>query len=87
MTATRLAGIALGLAFAACAAPKPKKESAIVEGSEVPATCCCKSRPMASEDGKPLYQTSNRMECSSVQGECVPDVQCQKLDENGQPAQ
>lgn len=67
------------LLLAACGGPQAKPESPIVnEGSDVPETCCCKSTPMASEDGKPLYQMVGRMECSTVQGECVPDVQCQK---------
>ncbi len=39
-------------------------------------TCCCKSNPMTSEDGQPVYENGNRMECSSKQGECVDDVQC-----------
>ena len=33
------------------------------------------SRP---DDGKPSYENGNRMECSSKQGECVPEVQCQQ---------
>jgi hypothetical protein len=62
------------LAIAACSAP-PKKVEPVNEGS-VPATCCCKSFPLTSEDGKPSYEMQNRMECSTHQGECVPDVQC-----------
>ena len=74
--------LALALSLlVACGGPKPKPESPIVnEGSDVPETCCCKSTPMASEEGKPLYQMVARMECSSVQGECVADAQCQKTE-------
>lgn len=46
------------------------------EGSAVPENCCCKSNPATSEDGKPQYEMANRMECSTKQGECVDDVQC-----------
>ena len=63
--------------LAACGGPKPKKESPIVnEGSDVPETCCCKSFPLTAEDGKAAYAMTPRMECSTKQGECVPDVQC-----------
>ncbi len=40
-------------------------------------TCCCKSNPLTSEDGRAVYENGNRMECSSKQGECVDEVQCQ----------
>ena len=40
-------------------------------------TCCCKSNPLTSEDGKAVFENGNRMECSSKQGECVDEVQCQ----------
>lgn len=69
--------LAMTLALAACSGPKPKPESPIVnEGSDVPENCCCKSNPLTSEDGKPVYGMLNRMDCSTTQGECVPDVQC-----------
>jgi hypothetical protein len=68
---------ALVLALVACSGPKAKPESPLVkEGSAVPDQCCCKSNPLTSEDGKPVYETAGRMECSSKPGECVPDVQC-----------
>ena len=71
--------LALALALAACSGPKPKPESPIVpEGSDTPETCCCKSNPLTSEDGKPVYEMANRMECSTKKGECVDDVQCNK---------
>ena len=71
----------LALAFViltACGGSKAKTESAVVnEGSSAtPDTCCCKSNPLTSEDGKPVYEVGGRMECSSKQGECVDDVQC-----------
>jgi hypothetical protein len=71
--------LALALTLlAACGAP-PKKESPIVnEGSAVPESCCCITHPLTSADGKPVYEMTPRMECSTQQGECVPDVQCSK---------
>lgn len=72
------------LVLAACGGPKPKPASTIGnEGSDTPENCCCKSTPLTSEDGKPAYDMTNRMECSTKQGECVPDVQCNKA----QPAE
>ena len=63
--------------LAACSGPQAKPESALVnDGSAVPENCCCKFTPIASVDGLPLYETHNPMECSSKQGTCVPDVQC-----------
>jgi hypothetical protein len=71
--------LAVMLGLAACGGGKPRPESPIVnEGSDTPESCCCKSNPLTSDDGKPVYEMSNRMECSAKQGECVPDVQCQK---------
>ena len=65
---------------AACSGPKAKPESPIVnEGSAAASeNCCCKWNPLTSEDGKPVYESGNRMECSSKPGECVAEVQCQK---------
>ncbi|MGN6104643.1 MAG: hypothetical protein ACTHU0_06045 [Kofleriaceae bacterium] len=70
--------IALTFLLAACSGPKAKTESPLVnEGSAAPSDeCCCKSTPMTSEDGQPVYEASNRMECSGKQGTCVDDVQC-----------
>ena len=63
---------------AACGGPAPKPEGPIVnEGSDVPEHCCCKSNPLTSEDGRPVFEVANRMECSSKQGQCMADVQCQ----------
>ena len=65
------------LLLAACGGPQAKPESPIVnEGSDTPETCCCKSFPLTSEDGKPVYEMAPRMECSTRQGACVSDVQC-----------
>jgi hypothetical protein len=72
--------ILVALVFAAaCSGSARKPEGPIVnEGSAAtPETCCCKSHPLTSEDGRPVYEDTNRMECSSKQGECVPEVQCQ----------
>jgi hypothetical protein len=70
--------LVLTLSIAACSGPTKKPEGPIVnEGSATSDTCCCKSHPLTSEDGKPVYESANRMECSTKQGECVPDVQCQ----------
>jgi len=71
--------LALAFLLAACGGPKKTTESALVnEGSATPDTCCCKSNPLTSEDGRPVYEVGNRMECSSKQGECVDEVQCNK---------
>lgn len=70
--------IALVFVVAACGGSPKKPEGALVnEGSAAsPDTCCCKSHPLTSEDGRPVYEVGNRMECSSKEGECVDEVQC-----------
>ncbi len=69
--------VVTALVLAACGGTQPKPESPIVnEGSDTPETCCCKSFPLTSDDGKPVYEMQPRMECSAKQGECGPDVQC-----------
>ena len=70
--------LALTLVLAACSGPTKKPvEPGATEGSDSASeTCCCKSNPLTSEDGKPVYENGNRMECSAKQGECVADVQC-----------
>ena len=74
--------LAMTLVLAACGS-KPKPESPIVpEGSDTPETCCCKSYPLTSENGKPVFAMTNRMECSTQQGDCESDVQCQKIDKD-----
>jgi hypothetical protein len=85
----RLMRISIALfAAALCACgPAPKPEGPLVpEGSAAPETCCCKSTPMTSVDGLPVYEPgSNRMECSTKQGTCVDDVQCQGKAEESPP--
>jgi hypothetical protein len=63
---------------AACGGPQAKKESSIVnEGSDTAPTCCCKTIPATAEkEIVPNYAMAGRMECSTRQGECVDDVQC-----------
>ena len=47
------------------------------EGSDSAPTCCCKTIPQTAEkEIVPSYTMSGRMECSTQQGECVDDVQC-----------
>jgi hypothetical protein len=62
----------------ACGGPQHKHEGAIVqEGSDTPATCCCKTLPdTAEKDIVPVYKMEGRMECSTQHGDCVDDVQC-----------
>lgn len=74
--------IALTLFATACGGTQPKKESAIVPEGDSPSTCCCKTVPSTAEkEIVPSYTMMARMECSSANGECVDDVQC-----NGQEA-
>jgi hypothetical protein len=73
--------VGLLVVAAACSGPAAKKESPLVpEGSGgMPENCCCKSHPLTSEDGRPVYESTNRMECGSAKhGDCVDEVQCQK---------
>jgi hypothetical protein len=61
----------------ACGAP-PKKDTGIVkEGSDTAPTCCCKTIPLTDDkEIVPQYAMSARMECSTSNGDCVDDVQC-----------
>lgn len=69
--------IAATLLLAACGSPQAKHESAIVQGTDTPATCCCKTIPDTSDkDIVPVYTMVGRMECSTQHGDCVDDVQC-----------
>jgi hypothetical protein len=78
--------LALTLFAAACGGTKPKKESALVNDTEQAPTCCCKTLPpVAEKDIVPSYEMKGRMECSSAQGECVDDVQCNAT-QNSTPA-
>lgn len=78
--ASLVVGLALGFGIIACGGPTKKQvPPGTTEGSDSASeTCCCKSNPIAADDGKPVYENGNRMECSSKQGECVADVQCQQ---------
>jgi hypothetical protein len=67
--------------FAAAAAcggsQKDDHENPFVQGSDVSPQCCCKTIPaVAEKDIVPNYAMSGRMECSTQQGTCVDDVQC-----------
>jgi hypothetical protein len=63
--------------FAACGSAPAKKESSIVHDKEQSPSCCCKTIPLVGEhEIKPNFAMTERMECSSQQGECVDDVQC-----------
>ena|ERR1700733_13992110 len=66
------------LLAAACGGPKAKSESSMVnEGSDLPPTCCCKTIPASAEkEIVPVFVMEGRMECSTKQGECVDDIQC-----------
>jgi len=79
LIASLAASLALLMIVPAACGPAPKPEGPIVkEGSAVPDSCCCKTNPITSVDGMPVYEPgTNRMECSTQQGTCVDDVQCQ----------
>ena len=70
--------LALTVFAFACGGPKAKSQSSMVqEGSDQPPTCCCKTIPMVGEhDIQPVYTMEGRMECSTANGDCVDDVQC-----------
>lgn len=62
---------------AACSSPQKKDSALVKEGSDTPTTCCCKTIPVTAEkEIVPSYQMVGRMECSTSNGECVDDVQC-----------
>jgi hypothetical protein len=63
--------------FAACSGPQHKDSAIVKEGSDTPPTCCCKTIPVTAEkEIIPNYGMEGRMECSTKNGECVDDVQC-----------
>ena len=54
------------------------------EGSDTAPTCCCKTVPATAEkEIVPNYAMAGRIECSTQQGECVDDVQCNGQNANG----
>lgn len=69
--------LAVTLFVFACGGTKAKKESPIVsEGSDSP-SCCCKTVPRTAErEIIPTYAVKQRMECSTENGDCVDNVQC-----------
>jgi hypothetical protein len=76
--------IALALFLFACGGPKTKKESALVNEGDTPATCCCKTIPQTAEkEIVPAYAMSERMECSTQHGDCVDDIQCNASNSSG----
>jgi hypothetical protein len=69
-------------AVAGCGGTQHDHENPLVQGSDAPPTCCCKTVPAVSEkEIVPNYAMAGRMECSTQNGTCVDDVQC-----NGQTA-
>lgn len=68
---------ALVLVLAACGGTKKTPISESTAGDVAAETCCCKSNPLTSEDGQPIYESGNRMECSSTHSPCFDEVQCQ----------
>lgn len=71
-----LASAVMAVVFACGGSPKKSDHSPGPGSDTASDSCCCKSNPLTSEDGKPVYEIGNRMECSQKQGECVADVQC-----------
>jgi hypothetical protein len=73
-----VASFIASLAIAGACGSAPKKEGAVVnEGSDTAPTCCCKTIPVTDDkEITPQYAMAPRMECSTSNGDCVPDVQC-----------
>lgn len=73
-----VASFVASVAIAAACGSAPKKNSGIVnEGSDTAATCCCKTIPVTDDkEIKPQFAMAARMECSTSNGDCVDDVQC-----------
>ena len=73
-----VASLVASIGIAAACGSAPKKDSALVnEGSGVAPTCCCKTIPVTDEkEIKPQFAMAPRMECSTSNGDCVDDVQC-----------
>lgn len=74
---------ALSLALAACGSTTQQTQATSSTQNDVAdESCCCKSTPLTSPDGQPVYETGGRMECSAKQGECVTELQCQSQAES-----
>lgn len=73
-----VASFVASVGIAAACGSAPKKDSSLVnEGSDTAATCCCKTIPVTDDkEIRPQFAMSPRMECSTANGDCVPDVQC-----------
>ncbi|MEO9157350.1 MAG: hypothetical protein ABI591_17175 [Kofleriaceae bacterium] len=78
LVASFVAPFVASLGIVAACGSAPKKSSDIVtEGSNTPPTCCCKTIPVTDDkEIQPQFAMSGRMECSSANGDCVDDIQC-----------
>jgi hypothetical protein len=73
-----VASFVASVGIAAACGSAPKKDNGLVqEGSDTAPTCCCKTIPVTDDkEIKPQFAMAPRMECSTSNGDCVPDVQC-----------
>lgn len=72
-----LAAVSLIFAAVACGGSQQHEDPIVEGGSDVSPTCCCKTIPAVGEkDIVPNYAMAGRMECSTQQGTCVDNVQC-----------
>ena len=73
-----VASFVASVGIAAACGSAPKKDSSMVqEGSDTAPTCCCKTIPVTDDkEIRPQFAMAPRMECSTSNGDCVPDVQC-----------
>jgi hypothetical protein len=73
-----VASFITSIAIVGACGSAPKKEGSIVtEGSDTAPTCCCKTIPVTDDkEIVPKYAMAGRMECSTENGTCVDDVQC-----------
>jgi hypothetical protein len=73
-----VASFVASVGIAAACGSAPKKDTSIVqEGSDTAPTCCCKTIPVTDDkEIRPQFAMAPRMECSTSNGDCVPDVQC-----------
>jgi hypothetical protein len=73
-----VASFVASVGIAAACGSGPKKDTSMVnEGSDTAPTCCCKTIPVTDDkEIRPQFAMAPRMECSTANGDCVPDVQC-----------